>query len=63
MKIVLYVREIKRDIAYFNRSFSRADLSIDISGSILDDASRKVWGALKLSSSNERSDAWNIAML
>ena len=43
-----YLREIKRDIAYFNRSFCRADVSVDISGSSLDDASRRVWGALNL---------------
>ena len=43
-----YLREIKRDIAYFNRSFRRADLSVDISGSSLHDASRRVWGALNL---------------
>jgi shikimate kinase len=44
----LYLREIKRDIAYYNRSFRRADLSVDISGCSLDDASRRVWGALNL---------------
>ena len=42
-----YLREIKRDIAYFNRSFCRADLSVDISGSSLENASRWVWGALR----------------
>jgi shikimate kinase len=39
----LYLREIKRDIAYFNRSIRRADLSVDISGSSLDNAPRRVW--------------------
>lgn len=43
-----YLREIKRDITYFNRCFSRADLSVDISGNSLDDASRRVWGVLNL---------------
>jgi shikimate kinase len=43
-----YLREIKGDIAYFNRSFCRADVSVDISGSSLDDASRRVWSALNL---------------
>jgi shikimate kinase len=33
-----YLREIKRDITYFNRSFCRADLSVDICGSSLEDA-------------------------
>ena len=42
----LYLREIKRDIAYFNRSFRRADVYVDISGCSLDDASRKVRDAL-----------------
>ena len=44
----LYLREIKRDIAYFNRSFCRAELSVDISACSLEDASRRVCGALKL---------------
>jgi shikimate kinase len=43
----LYLREIKRDIAYYSRSFRRADVSVDISGCSLDDASCGVWGALK----------------
>lgn len=42
----LFLREIKRDIAYFNRSFRRADVYVDISGCSLDDASRKVRDAL-----------------
>jgi hypothetical protein len=57
-----YLREIKRDIAYFNRFFRRADLSIDISGSSLDDASRRVWDVLK-PARRERSNAWSIALL
>jgi shikimate kinase len=42
----LYLREIKRDIAYFNCSFRRAHVSIDITGCSPDDASRKVRDAL-----------------
>lgn len=42
----LYLREIKRDIAYFSRSFRRADLSVDIAGRSLDEASCKVRDAL-----------------
>jgi hypothetical protein len=51
----LYLREIKGDIAYFNRSFRRADVSVDVSGCSLDDASRRVWDVLKLTPSKERS--------
>jgi len=42
----LYLREIKRDIAYFSRSFRRADVSVDIAGCSSDEASRKVRDAL-----------------
>ena len=52
----LHLREIKRDIAYFNRSFRRADVSIDISGCSLDDASRKVRDALKPAPSKAQSE-------
>src|SRR5215469_9710699 len=34
----LYLCEIKQDIAYFSRSFRRADLSVDIAGRSLDEA-------------------------
>ena len=53
----LYLREIKRHIAYFNRSFRRADLSVDISGCSLDDASHRVWDVLNPAPSKDRSDA------
>jgi shikimate kinase len=53
----LYLREIKRDIAYFKRSFRRADVSVDISGCGLDDASRRVWDILKSARPKERTDA------
>jgi shikimate kinase len=42
----LYLREIKRDIAYFSRSFRRADVSVDVAGCSPDEASLKVRGAL-----------------
>ena len=42
----LYLAEIKRDIAYFNRSFCRAHMSVDITGCSPDEASRKVREAL-----------------
>ena len=44
----LYLREIKRDIAYFSRSFCRAHMSVDITGCSPDEASRKVREALIL---------------
>src|ERR1700730_10192703 len=50
----LYLREIKGDIAYFDRSFRRADVSVDVSGCSLDDASRRVWD---VTPSKERSAA------
>jgi shikimate kinase len=42
----LYLREIKRDIAYFSRSFRRAHVSVDITGCGPDEASRKIRDAL-----------------
>jgi len=53
----LYLREIQRDIAYYNRSFRRANVTVDISGCGLEEASRKVWDVLKSISSNDRGDA------
>jgi shikimate kinase len=53
----LYLREIKQDIAYFNRSYRRADVSVDISGCSLDDASRRIWDVLKPAPSKDESDA------
>jgi shikimate kinase len=41
-----YFCEIKRDIAYFSRSFRRAHVSVDIAGCHPDEASRKVRAAL-----------------
>jgi shikimate kinase len=42
----LYLREIRRDIAYFSRSFLRARVSVNIAGCSPDEASRKVKDAL-----------------
>jgi len=42
----LYLREIKRDIAYFSRSFCGAHMCVDITGCSPDEASRKVREAL-----------------
>lgn len=42
-----YLREIKKDIAYFRQSYDRADLQIDISGLDLVGAARKVKEALE----------------
>jgi shikimate kinase len=53
----LYLREIKRDIAYFNRSFRRAHASVDITGCNPEDAARKVRDALTPASSKDQSEA------
>ena len=42
----LYLQEIERDIAYFNRSFRRAHVSVDITGCSPNEASRKVRDSL-----------------
>ena len=41
-----YLREIGRDIAYFNRSYRRAHVSVDIAGCGPNEASRKVRDSL-----------------
>jgi len=48
----LYVREIKRDIAYFSRSFRRAHVFVDISGCAPAEASLRVRGATRIASSS-----------
>jgi shikimate kinase len=53
----LYIREIKRDIAYFSRSFRRAHVSVDITGSSPDEASRKVRDALTPAPLKDQSQA------
>ena len=42
----LYLREIKRDIAYFSRSYCRAHVSVDIAGCSPAEASGRVRDAL-----------------
>ena len=44
----LYLREIRKDIAYFSRSFQKAHLCVDITGSGPDEAARKVRDALSV---------------
>jgi shikimate kinase len=53
----LYLREIKRDIAYFSRSFRRANVSVDISDCSPEDAARRVREALKPTPLKDRSEA------
>lgn len=43
----LYLREIKEDITYFNKSYIRADLHVDISGLDSDRAAQKVKEAVE----------------
>ncbi|MGH8479122.1 MAG: shikimate kinase [Gammaproteobacteria bacterium] len=38
----LYVREIRKDITYFGRTYRRAHITVDIAGLAPDDAARKV---------------------
>ena len=44
----LYLRQIRKDITYFNRSFQKAHSCVDITGSGPDEAARKVSDALTL---------------
>ena len=53
----LYLREIKRDITYFSRSFRRAHVSVDINGCSPDEASRKIKDALTLAPFKDESEA------
>lgn len=53
----LYFREIKRDIAYFGRSFRRAHVSVDITDCSPEEASRMVRDALMPTPLNEHSKA------
>ncbi len=53
----LYLREIRRDIAYFSRSFRRAHVSVDISGCRPNEALRKVRDALTPAPLKNQSEA------
>jgi len=53
----LYLRDIKRDIAYFSRSFTRAHVSVDITGCDPDEAVRKIEDALTPARLDNRSEA------
>lgn len=53
----LYFREVKRDIAYFSRSFRRAHVSVDITGCSPNEASRKVRDALTPTPLKDQSEA------
>ena len=44
----LYLREIKKDITYFRKSYERADLQVDISGLNIEQAAGKVKEALEV---------------
>jgi len=57
-----YFREIKRDIAYFSRSFCRAHIYVDIAGCSPGEASRKVRDALKSVTSNDQSGSTTSAL-
>ncbi len=52
----LYLREIRNDITYFSRSFQKAHLCVDITGSGSDEAARKVIAALTLARPMGRSE-------
>lgn len=43
----LYLKEIKKDITYFRKSYERADLQVDISGLTIKQAAHKVKEALE----------------
>jgi shikimate kinase len=53
----LHLREIKRDIAYFGRSFHRAHMSVDIAGCDPGEASRKIRDALTPAPLRNQSEA------
>jgi shikimate kinase len=50
---LFYLREIKKDITYYRKSYDRADLRVDISGMSAEAAAEKVLQALKSFLSNE----------
>jgi shikimate kinase len=58
---VLYLREIKKDITYYRKSYDRADLQVDISGLLAEEAAEKVRQALKSFVSNETKNSHGFA--
>ena len=50
----LYLKEIKKDITYFNRTYKRADLSVDLSGLAPEPAAIKVKEMLDQTGSEAR---------
>ena len=58
----LYLREIKRDIAYFSRSFTKAHVSVDIMGCNPDKALHKVKDALIPARLDSRSEVPDPAL-
>jgi shikimate kinase len=58
----LYLREIERDIAYFNRSYRRANVSVDITGCDPNEASRKVRDSLTLAPLKDQRKRRNGAL-
>ena len=58
----LYVREIRQDIIYFSLSFSRAHVSVDITGCGPDEASWKVRDALTPASLKNQSNSPMLAV-
>ena len=43
----LYLREIKKDITYFRKTFDRADMQVDISGLDAEESAEKVERSLE----------------
>ena len=50
---LIYLREIKKDITYYRKSYDRADLRVDISGMSAEEAAERVQQSLKSFLSNE----------
>ena len=44
----LYLREIKKDITYFRKTYDRADMQVDISGFDAEEAAEKVGRSLEV---------------
>jgi shikimate kinase len=50
---LIYLREIKKDITYYRKSYDRVDFRVDISGMSAEEAAEKVQQSLKSFLSNE----------